>query len=141
LTYNYLSTNAKEIAKLTFLGFIINITKERIMDYWIVKDSKVMTDRRNGGSMTRITFVNIKTLQVADTYVCPAHRNSRNWYEVISKLNIGIIIGNLSVVKVKRKFLISADSEPLIAWEGTRDELAEEIELFWSNNRFRDLFE
>ncbi len=111
------------------------------MDYWIVSSSQVMRDRRNGGSMTRITFTNIKTLQSADTYVCPANRNSRNWYSVLNRLDKGIIIGNLSVVKAKSRYVISADSEPQIVWEGSVSELEEELAVFWSKNKFRDLFE
>lgn len=111
------------------------------MDYWIVQDSKVMRDRRHGGSMTRITFLNIKTLQTADTYICPGLRNSRNWYTVIGLLDQGMIIGNLGVVVSGNRTVISADSEPVIHWRGTPAALSEELARHWNKNnqsRFSD---
>lgn len=111
------------------------------MDYWFIQEAKAMPDRRNGGSMTRITLVNIVTQQTADTYICPANRNSRNWFAVLKHLDKGMILGNLRVVKANKKNCISADSEPEIAWMGEPELLAEEIRRYWSKNNFTDLFD
>lgn len=134
--------------KAGFLDFLINtfIRKEcgmteTLKSLWIIKETAVMPDRRNGGTMVRVTFVNLKTQVTADTYICPSNRNARNWTEVLQNIREGMLLGNLKLIKKKNKFLISADSKPEIKWIGSKEKLQSALDQLWKpKNNFEEIF-
>jgi hypothetical protein len=109
---------------------------------WVLDDYTIMPDRRNGGSMMRLTFVNMATQVTADTYVCPANRNARNWTQLLNNLHQGHIVADLKLVTKRGKTVISADSTPDILWSGDAVELENKLKQLWSpKNNYGDLFE
>lgn len=111
-------------------------------DSWIVNSYAIMPDTRNGGTMMRLTLVNMATQITADTYVCPAHRNSRGWAEVLSQLGKGMILGGLHTSRRGGKTFVNADSKPQVLWCGDAEVLADNLAQLWSpKNNFSDLFE
>lgn len=109
---------------------------------WTIVEHAIMQDKRNGGTMMRVTFKNLATQITADTYICPANRNARNWTEVLQNLNLGLVISNLDIVKRSGKMVISADSHPVVDWSGDKKKLEENLNKIWRpQNNFGDLFE
>lgn len=102
-------------------------------------------DRRsgNGGVMTRITFTNLKNFATYDTYVCPGHRNAKNWQEILQKRESGLIVQGLKLKQNGGKVLVNADSKPEIVWEGTIRGLENRILKLHkpAPNNYGDLFE
>lgn len=107
------------------------------MDYWIVSDRQIVPDRRNGGLMTRVTFIHLTSGSSAVTYICPSNRNSANWNQVL-ECSAACIISDVDLVK---KGVISADSTPCVVWSGAWSVLEQELEDYYSKNNYGDLFE
>lgn len=108
---------------------------------WTVINHTVMPDRRNGGTMMRVTFQNLATQVTADTYICAANRNARNWTQVLHNLGLGQVISDLQIIKRNGKCVISADSEPEVVWAGDADLLQQKLQVLWApKNNFGDLF-
>lgn len=109
---------------------------------WTIVDHAVMQDKRNGGTMMRVTFKNLATQITADTYICPANRNARNWTPVLQQLNNGQVITDLDIVKRNNRMVISADSKPEIVWSGDPEVLEQKLQVLWGpKNNYGDLFE
>jgi hypothetical protein len=113
-----------------------------LKSHWITHSYTVMPDRRNGGTMMRITFVNMATQITADTYICPSNRNAKNWTEILQNHHLAHILGGLELKKSGNTTIISADSKPVIHWEGDRKVLEQKLKSLWApKNNFGDLFE
>ena len=109
---------------------------------WIVHSHTIMPDRKNGGTMMRLTLQNLGTQVCADTYICPSHRNAKHWTEVLQNISWVQIISNIRTVKRNGKILIDADSKPVVEWYGEASVLKEHCDVLWgSTNNFNNLFD
>ena len=109
---------------------------------WIVHSHSIMPDRKNGGTMMRLTLQNLGTQVCADTYICPSHRNAKHWTEVLQNIKSAQLVSNIKTVKRKGKVLIDADSKPVVEWCGEAKVLEERCRILWGpTNNYNDLFE
>lgn len=109
---------------------------------WAVLDWQWQEDRVNGGTMLKLTFINLKTRLQAETYVCPSHKNWQNWHEVTANLDQGMILCNLKTKTTRGWTGINADSQPDIAWQGSNAKLADLLDKIWNPpSDFARLFE
>ena len=102
-------------------------------NYWLVNDVSVHPSTKARGSVCyHITFVNLKTRLTAKTYVESTYGNYRYWRRVIEDREQGQILTNLKVRDINGKIIVSADSRPHQEIVTSREEVAEQVAMYWS---------
>ena len=83
---------------------------------YVVYDVKVKTSKY-GNEIYEISIIGTEDRFMYKTYIDPMNRNYANWAGIIAEPNQGYILKNIRRRGLKQdKYLIDADSKPLVAW-------------------------
>jgi hypothetical protein len=94
-----------------------------------------------GGEVWEVEAVGIRSQTKFKTYCDPRNVNWRVWEHIIEcAQRKGMVISNLKM-KDPQKGIINADSNCRIEWVGPREDLAQELDLYWKQqSKYHQLF-
>lgn len=115
---------------------------------YLVLSQRTFLSHNHGQPVTEITLIGCKDRCQYRTYVDIQNKNYKFWQHIVNNKESGFAIRNLKI-KDSSKYLISADSEPIIDIQAdTKEELFADLHDIWqeedqksSSDKFRDLFE
>lgn len=101
-----------------------------------------------GGVLHTIKMIGVNDRKEYKTYVDPRNHNFQNWAHIVNNPKHGFVIRSCKV-KNQEKFLISADSKPIIEWEhDDTSVILAQLEEIWKEEdakrnatTFRELFD
>jgi len=100
------------------------------MEYYAVIKQREFHSKY-GGTATEIILVNIKTRVEYKTYIDRRNFNAINWSHILRHPERGYILTGVKV-KDREKCIINADSDPVITFESsTQDVVFDELLSYW----------
>jgi len=114
---------------------------------YLVLSQRTFRSHNHGQPVTEIILIGCKDRCQYKTYVDIQNKNYKFWQHIVNNPKSGFVIRNLNIKDVK-KYLISADSQPIIEIQAdTQEELFTELMDIWqeedrkqNSDKFRDLF-
>lgn len=114
---------------------------------YLVLSQRTFRSHNHGQPVTEIILIGCKDRCQYKTYVDIQNKNYKFWQHIVNNPQSGFALRNLKI-KDTAKYLISADSEPIIDIQAdTANELFADLHSIWieedqkkTSEKFRDLF-
>ena len=115
---------------------------------YLVLSQRTFRSHNHGQPVTEIILIGCKDRCQYRTYVDIQNKNYKFWQHIVNNPQSGFAIRGLNI-KDSKKYLISADSQPVIDIQtDTKEELFSELYDVWqeedarqNSDKFRDLFQ